>query len=51
MRGIGLALLRAGRLNPLEMVRGHRCKDQAGIAKMIAKARALEERRRAPARS
>jgi quinone-modifying oxidoreductase subunit QmoC len=46
MRGIGLALVKAGRMNPLELARGHRCKDQAGIAKMIAKARALEARRR-----
>jgi quinone-modifying oxidoreductase subunit QmoC len=46
MRNIGLALLRAGRLNPLEMVRGHRCRDQAGIARMIAKARAIEAQRR-----
>jgi quinone-modifying oxidoreductase subunit QmoC len=46
MRGVGLGLLKARRLNPLELARGHRCKDQAGIAKMIAKAQALEARRR-----
>lgn len=46
MRGVGLALLKAGRLNPLELARGHQCRDQAGIAKMIAKAQSIEARRR-----
>jgi len=51
MRNVGLALLKVGRLNPFEFFRGHRCKDQAGIARMIAKAKEIEERRRAAARA
>jgi quinone-modifying oxidoreductase subunit QmoC len=46
MRHIGLALLKAKRLNPLELFGGHRCKDRAGIGAMLAKARQIEERRR-----
>lgn len=46
MRGIGLALVKAKRLNPVEIVHGHGCKDRAGFQKMIAKAREIEDRRR-----
>ena len=46
MQSIGLGLVKAKRLNPLELFGGHKCKDQSGIKKMIAKAREIENRRR-----
>jgi quinone-modifying oxidoreductase subunit QmoC len=46
MQGIGLALVKAGRLNPMELFGGHKCQDKNGIQKMIAKAREIEDRRR-----
>ena len=46
MRHVGLGLLKAGRLNPLELVRGHRVKDTKGLAAMLAKAEQIEQRRR-----
>ena len=46
MRHVGLGLLKAGRLNPLELVRGHRVKDTRGLAAMVAKAEQIEQRRR-----
>jgi quinone-modifying oxidoreductase subunit QmoC len=46
MRGIGLGLLKAKRLNPFELFGGHTCKDQSGIRRMLAKANELEARRR-----
>ena len=45
MRHVGLGLLKAGRLNPLELVRGHRVKDTKGLAAMLAKAEQIEQRR------
>ena len=45
MRNIGLALLKAKRLNPFELFGGHRCKDAKGIAAMLAKAREIDQRR------
>ena len=46
MQSIGLGLVKAGRLNPMELLGGHKCKDKSGIQKMIAKAREIEDRRR-----
>ncbi|MCK9533008.1 MAG: heterodisulfide reductase, partial [Gammaproteobacteria bacterium] len=46
MQGIGLGLMKAKRLNPMEMFGGHACKDKAGFQKMIAKAREIEDRRK-----
>jgi len=46
MQAIGLGLLKAGRLNPFELFRGHECKDKAGIHRMIKKAQEIENRRR-----
>ena len=46
MQGIGLGLMKAKRLNPMEIFGGHTCKDKSGIQKMIAKAREIEDRRR-----
>jgi len=48
MRGTALRLLRAGRLNPFELLRGHRCKDRKGIAAMLQKAGEIEARRSRP---
>jgi hypothetical protein len=30
-------------MNPMEILGGHSCKDKAGIQKMLAKAREIEE--------
>jgi quinone-modifying oxidoreductase subunit QmoC len=46
MQGVGLGLMKAKRLNPMEILGGHTCKDKGGIAKMIAKACEIEDRRR-----
>ena len=48
MRGLGLGLLRAKRLNPFELFRGHACKDRKGVAAMLEKAREIELRCRHP---
>ena len=45
MRGVGFGLLRAKRLNPLELLGGHACKDKAGIHRMLKKAQEIESRR------
>jgi quinone-modifying oxidoreductase subunit QmoC len=46
MQAIGLGLLKAGRLNPFELLRGHECKDKAGIQRMLKKAYEIENKRR-----
>jgi quinone-modifying oxidoreductase, subunit QmoC len=46
MQTIGLGLLKAKRLNPMEMFGGHRCKNPRDIHKIIAKAREIEDRRK-----
>jgi quinone-modifying oxidoreductase subunit QmoC len=46
MRNTGLNLLKAGRLNPFEILKGHECKDRAGIQRMLKKAYEIEEKRR-----
>jgi quinone-modifying oxidoreductase subunit QmoC len=46
MQSVGLGLVKAKRLNPMELLGGHGCKDKSGIQKMIAKARAIEDRRK-----
>jgi quinone-modifying oxidoreductase subunit QmoC len=45
MQSVGLGLLKARRLNPMEILGGHACKDIEGIKKMVAKAREIEDRR------
>ncbi len=45
MRQVALGLLKAGRLNPLELLRGHECADKTGIERMLKKAEAIEARR------
>jgi len=46
MQAAGLGLLKAKRLNPMEIFGGHKCKEKSGIHRMIAKAREIEDRRR-----
>jgi quinone-modifying oxidoreductase subunit QmoC len=46
MKDTGLGLVKAGRLNPMELFGGHKCQDQNGIHKMLAKAREIEASRR-----
>jgi quinone-modifying oxidoreductase subunit QmoC len=46
MRNVASALLMTKRLNPLELFRGHQCRDKAGIGRMLARAYALEDERR-----
>jgi quinone-modifying oxidoreductase subunit QmoC len=47
MKNVALGLLKAKRLNPFELFAGHKCKDRAGIHKMLAKAREIEAQRKA----
>ena len=46
MRNIGLGLYKAKRLNPLELFKGHACKDKKGIHAMLKKAAEIEQRRK-----
>jgi quinone-modifying oxidoreductase subunit QmoC len=46
MRNVAFGLLRAKRLNPLELLKGHDCRDKAGIRRILAKAYAIEDARR-----
>lgn len=46
MQAIGLGLMKAKRLNPMEMFAGHAIRDQAGFHAMLAKAREIEDRRK-----
>jgi quinone-modifying oxidoreductase subunit QmoC len=46
MQGIGLALVKTKRLNPMEILGGHMCKDKSGIQRMLAKAAEIEDKRR-----
>ena len=48
MQSIGLGLVKAKRLNPMEIFGGHNCKDKSDFQKMIAKAREIEDRRQRP---
>lgn len=45
MKAIGLGLMKAKRLNPMEIVGGHRIKDLAGFQAIIARAREIEDRK------
>ena len=45
MKDIGLGMLKAGRLTPMEMIGGHSCKDTKGFQAMLKKAQELEEAR------
>lgn len=46
MKDVALGLVKAGRLNPLEMLGGHGIKDKSGFNAMLNKARELEDKRR-----
>lgn len=46
MKDIGLGMLKAKRLNPLELVKGHGCKDVKGIHAMLKKAQEIEAKRK-----
>ena len=46
MQAVGLGLVKAKRLNPMEILGGHAVKDQAGFKAMIAKAREIEDRKK-----
>jgi quinone-modifying oxidoreductase subunit QmoC len=46
MQSVGLGLVKAKRLDPMEILGGHKCKDQAGLRNMIAKAQEIEARKR-----
>jgi quinone-modifying oxidoreductase subunit QmoC len=43
MKDIGMGMMKAGRMSPMEYFGGHKCKDASGIQKMIKKAREIEE--------
>ncbi len=45
MKAVGLGLLKAKRLNPLEIVGGHGVKDVKGLHAIIARAREIEDRK------
>lgn len=46
MQAIGLGLVKAKRLNPMEILGGHGCKDIKGIQAMLKKAQEIENRRK-----
>ncbi len=46
MQGVGMGLMKAKRLNPMEYFGGHTTKDKAGLQKIVAKAREIEDRRK-----
>jgi len=47
MQKVGLGLMKAKRLNPMEIFGGHKCKDKNAIQKMIAKAQEIEKNKKA----
>ncbi|HET9700908.1 MAG TPA: 4Fe-4S dicluster domain-containing protein [Burkholderiales bacterium] len=46
MKDIGLGMLKAKRLNPMELLGGHGVKDLKGFQAIVAKAREIEDRRK-----
>jgi quinone-modifying oxidoreductase subunit QmoC len=42
MKDVGLGMVRARRMNPMEIIRGHGCKDRAGLHAVLARAREIE---------
>ena len=49
MRNVAFGLLKAKRLNPFELFKGHDCKDTKGIQAMLKKAQEIDARRKTPA--
>lgn len=43
MKDVGLGMWKAKRLNPLEILGGHGCKDTSGLHAILAKAREIED--------
>ncbi len=43
MQGVGLGMLKTQRMDPLEILGGHGCKDVAGLQAALKKARQIEE--------
>ncbi|MHB8353745.1 MAG: 4Fe-4S dicluster domain-containing protein [Burkholderiales bacterium] len=46
MQGIGKGMMKAGRLNPMELFGGHALKDLKGFHAIVAKAREIEDRKK-----
>lgn len=46
MQSVGLGLMKAGRLNPMELFGGHAIQDKSGFHAMLEKAREIEDSRR-----
>jgi quinone-modifying oxidoreductase subunit QmoC len=46
MQGVGFGLMKAKRLNPMEILGGHACKGKGDLSKMVSRAREIEDRRR-----
>lgn len=46
MKDVGLGMLKAKRLNPMELAGGHSLKDLKGFHAMVAKAREIEDRKK-----
>ncbi len=46
MQSVGMSLMKAGRLNPMEYFGGHGIKDKSGFHAMLKKAREIEDSRR-----
>ncbi|GAB4177793.1 MAG: hypothetical protein Fur0039_21370 [Rhodocyclaceae bacterium] len=46
MKGIGLGMFKAKRINPMELFGGHRIRDVKGLHAILAKAREIEDRRK-----
>ena len=46
MKDIGLGMMKAKRINPMELVAGHRLQDLEGFHAIVAKAREIEDRKK-----
>jgi len=46
MQGVGLGLIKAKRINPMELVGGHKCQNSSDLQKIVNKARQIEDRRK-----
>jgi quinone-modifying oxidoreductase subunit QmoC len=46
MKDIGMGMMKAKRINPLEILGGHKLKDLGGFHAMLDKAREIEDRRK-----
>ncbi len=44
-KDLGLAMVKAKRMNPFEIFGGHKCKDTKGLQAMLAKAQEIEEKK------